>query len=76
MGWILAPKGFGFKKCVVWSFRVRGDTHSLTISILSQKALTELKVPLREFLPILTVLKAHVGMCFVYTLRTVVVIPQ
>ena len=29
MGWILAPNGFGFKKCVVWGFRVRGDTHSL-----------------------------------------------
>ena len=31
MGWILAPNGIGFKKCAVWSFRVRGDTHSLTV---------------------------------------------
>ena len=24
----LAPNGIGFKKCVVWSFRARGDTTS------------------------------------------------
>ena len=29
MGWSLVPNGFGLKKLVVWSFRVRGDTHSL-----------------------------------------------